>query len=236
MKREKEEKFIREILNSLAGKLEGFYMVGGTALSLFYFKHRFSFDIDFFTRNFDFKKIDKITGYLKEKFSLEILQKMEEENKAKVIVYEVKYRNLKTKVDFVEDFFELLKPINIVNGIPVASLQDIYLRKIYAICGFWKEEDIVGRDKIVGGREEAKDFFDLYFLSSTFLPLSKFVNLYPSKVIKENLIIWFRTYDRFKIKSGLADLKTNHEIDYSLMEKHFKKEIEKIIESEVDFI
>ena len=80
----KEENFIREILKSLAWKLEDFYMVGGTALSLFYFHHRFSFDIDFFTRNFDFKKIDKITGYLKEKFSLEILQKMEEQNKAKV--------------------------------------------------------------------------------------------------------------------------------------------------------
>ena len=236
MKREKEEKFIREILNSLAGKLEGFYMVGGTALSLFYFKHRFSFDIDFFTPNFDFKKIEKLISYLKGRFSLEILQKIDEKDKARVIVYEVGYRSLKTKVDFVEDFFELLKPINIVNGIPVASLEDIYLRKIYAVCGFSKEEDIAGKSRIVGGREEAKDFFDLYFLSSTFLPLSEFVNLYPNKVIKENLIIWFRTYDRFKIKSGLADLKTNHEIDYSLMEKHFKKEIEKIIEREVDFI
>lgn len=233
---EREEKFIKEILEYLKWKLEGFYMVGGTALSLFYFKHRFSFDIDFFTRNFNFEKINRTINSLKEKFSIEILQKIEEEEKAKVIVYEVKYRDLKTKVDFIEDFFELLKPINIVNGIPVASLEDIYLRKIYAVCGFGREKDIIGKDKIVGGREEAKDFFDLYFLSSTFLPLSEFINLYPNKVVKENLIIWFRTYDRFKIKSGLVDLKTNHEIDYSLMEKHFKKEIEKIIEREVDFI
>jgi hypothetical protein len=231
-----EEKYIKEILNLLSGKVNNFYLVGGTALSLFYLRHRYSFDIDFFTNDFDFKKIEGILNCLKERFYLKILQRFEKEGMAKILLCEIKYKGKKIKIDFVEDFFKFINPVNIINGIPVASLEDIYLRKIYSICGFWKKDDITGKREIIGGREEGKNIFDLYFLSSTFTPLSEFVYKYCDRVIIENLVIWFRKYDRFKIKSEISDLKTEHKIDYYKIERHFKEEIDKIIEKEVDFI
>jgi len=232
-----EEKYIKKIFKNLSGKIDNFYIVGGTALSMFYFKHRYSFDIDFFTNSFDFKEIERVLSYLKEKgIPSKIIQRIEKRGMARYVLCELKFNGKKIKVDFVEDFLKLIKPVNIINGIPVASLEDIYLRKIYSVCGLWKKEDITGKEEIFGGREEGKDIFDLYFLSSTFIPLSEFVFKYCDKVIIENLIVWFRKYDRFKIKSGISDLKTKHKIDYYKIEKHFKNEIDKIIEKEVDFI
>ena len=45
------------VLAFLAEKALDFYLVGGTALSKFYFHHRESYDLDFFTRKFDSNQI-----------------------------------------------------------------------------------------------------------------------------------------------------------------------------------
>ena len=136
------------------------------------------------------------------------------------------------KIDFVQDSYKLIKQLRIINGIPVASLEDIYFRKINAIAGDVEVTDIIGAKMTVGGRQEAKDFYDLYCLSSTFSPLYKFAGKYCDSVRKEALIRWFRTYDRMQIKTGLLELKTDKNLDYKLMEKHFKKQIDRLIEKE----
>lgn len=41
-----------KVLKLFTGKMEDFYLAGGTALSRFYFNHRISYDLDFFTRSF----------------------------------------------------------------------------------------------------------------------------------------------------------------------------------------
>ena len=51
---------IYRALKILSGRMEGFYLAGGTALSLFYFQHRDSYDIDFFTNDFSRKRIEDI--------------------------------------------------------------------------------------------------------------------------------------------------------------------------------
>lgn len=230
-------KNIERILEIFAGKLRGFYLVGGTALSLFYFKHRISEDLDFFTQKFNFKKIERIMGNLKKReIKVDLLEQLNEKGRMKIVVYNVIFKKRKIKIDFVEDFVPLLKKVKIINGIPVASLEDIYLRKIFTVTGTGSIEDLTGKKQIIGGREEAKDFYDIYFLSTTFMPISEFVSKFCNKFIAQNLIRWFSTYDRFRIKSGLSDLKTNHKLDFKVMEKHLKDEIDKIIEREVDFI
>ena len=42
----------KTVLKALSGRMDNFYLAGGTALSLFYFQHRLSVDLDFFTQNF----------------------------------------------------------------------------------------------------------------------------------------------------------------------------------------
>ena len=81
---------------------------------------------------------------------------------------------------------------------------------------------------MVGGRQEAKDFYDLYFLSTKLIPLSEFVSDQPS-MIKEGLIHWYRSFDRDSMKSGLLDLITKDPVDYRVINEHFEKEIEKIL-------
>ena len=52
------------VLRLLAGHMDGFYLVGGTALSREYLHHRESYDLDFFTRAYSARKIESIVRLL----------------------------------------------------------------------------------------------------------------------------------------------------------------------------
>lgn len=223
-------------LKKLANKLGDFYLAGGTALSLFYFQHRESYDLDFFTKNFSRLKIEEIMSGLSRDMGLAI-ELSGEQNKqgfARMMVYFLKIDdNSSLKIDFVEDVYKLLKPLKEIDGISILAIEDIYLRKILTACGSVTTVDSVGRNSFIGGRQEAKDFFDLYFLSKTFMPLSSFVNEYCQQPQKESIIIWFRTYDRFEMKTGLLEIITNKKVTFQEMELHFREETEKIIAAEL---
>ena len=105
--------------------------------------------------------------------------------------------------------------------------------KLYAVCGSIQGVDALGREEVLGGRISAKDFYDLYFLSHTFMSLSKFIGEYGNIIMIEGLIRWFRKYDRMAMMDGVLDLDTSAGPDYKKMEAHFKKEINKIIESQL---
>ena len=223
-------------LKKLANKLEDFYLAGGTALSLFYFKHRESYDLDFFTKDFSRAKIEEIMSGLSEdmELAIELSGEQDKQGFARMMVYSLKIDdNNSLKIDFVEDVYKLLKPLKEFDGIPILAIEDIYLRKILTASGSIAAVDSIGRSAFVGGRQEAKDFFDLYFLSKTFMPLSSFVNEYCQQPQKESIIIWFRTYDRLKMKTGLLEIMTNKKVTFLEMEHHFKDEVEKIIAAEL---
>ncbi len=225
-----------ETLKKLANKLEGFYLAGGTALSLFYFNHRESYDLDFFSKDFSRERIEILMSGLAKDMGLKI-ELLAEQNKqgfARMLVFSLKIdKNSSLKIDFVEDVYKLLEPLRKVDGVPILAIQDIYFRKILTACGSIGSIDETGRKSFVGGRQEAKDFFDLYFLSNTFMSLSNFVNRYCREAQKESIIIWYRTYDRLEMKTGLLEIITDKNISFQEMERHFKEEIEKIIAAEI---
>ncbi len=224
------------VLKSLAHRIDDFYLAGGTALSLFYFQHRKSLDLDFFTHNFAQLRVKEIIGYLKKDLRTEVKLLRQNLNgpKVKVAIYNIYFTSRDTlKIDFVEDVLELIKAPNIVGGINILSLEDIYLRKVHAVAGSISTFDEIGREKFLGGRIEAKDFFDLYFLSHTFRPLSDFVGSYCNATIKEGLINWFNSFDRMDMMDGVLSLDTDKKIDFKKLEKHFKEEIDKIIERQL---
>ena len=232
-------KYINKTLECLSGKIDDFYLAGGTALSLFYFNHRFSQDLDFFTKAFSVLKIrntvELLNGELKKR--VELLSSQTKKDKVRIQVFLVKIgKSASLKIDFVEDYVKLLKPLKTINGINVLSLEDIYIRKIFAISGTAHILDGTGRKISTGGRQEAKDFYDLYCLSNTFINISDFLFKYGSPVILEAIIRWYRGYDRLKIKSGLLDLETRRKVDYAEIERHFKKQINRIIQKEVNLI
>jgi hypothetical protein len=223
-------------LKQLANKLEGFYLAGGTALSLFYFQHRESYDLDFFTKDFSRTKIEILMSDLSKDIGLKAVLQGEVDKKgfAGMLVYALIIdEDNSLKIDFVGDVNKILEPLSIVDGIPILSKQDIYFRKILTACGSMPTVDSSGRNVFVGGRQEAKDFFDLYFLSKTYMSLSNFVAEYCQQPQKESIIVWFRSYDRLEIKAGLTEIKTDKQISFFEMEHHFKDEVDKIIAAEI---
>lgn len=225
-----------KILEGLAGKLKGFYLAGGTALSLFYFQHRESYDLDFFTKEFSAERIDGIIRNVNCAVNLksELIAEQNKPGFAKIRVYSLAAgKDDVLKIDFIEDIYKLLKPLKSIDGVPVLSIEDIYFRKIIAACGSIPALDITGRKVFTGGRQEAKDFFDLYFLSNTFMPLSGFAVKYCTQPQIESVVIWYRTYDRTAIKLGAGEIVTDKKIDFAVMERHFRLEVEQLIKQEI---
>jgi predicted nucleotidyltransferase component of viral defense system len=225
-----------QVLQSLAGQIDDFYLVGGTALSLFYFDHRESEDLDFFTKNFSPERVVQIIDYLKNKLSAVIDLKadnLSDTNQIKVMVYNLQMEGRVIKLDFVEDVLPLIHPFQRKNGVNVLSVEDIYLKKIYAVGGFAVGLNEVGRIKFEGGRQKAKDLFDLYYLSKEFLNLSEFVRRYCDQPRKEAVIRWFRKFDRVEIKMDLTDIKTREKVEFRDMDRHFKEEVDRILLEEI---
>lgn len=228
----------QRVLKSLAGKIDDFYLAGGTALSAYYFHHRESVDLDFFTHKFAKLRIEEVAGLISQGTNKKIELSGQElrKNMVKIAVYNlvIDKRGTILKIDFVEDYIKLIKPLKLINGINILSLEDIFLRKLFAITGTSAEEDMTGRRIAKGGRQEAKDFYDLFCLSQIFMRLSDFADKYGNPLIREAIIRWFRTYDRFNIKTGLLELNLKKSLDYNEIERHFTHEVDKLIEQEVD--
>lgn len=237
MKKVKIAQYQQAVLKVLSGQISEFYLAGGTALSLFYFQHRLSVDLDFFTPKLSYKRVKEIIAYLQKYLKckeIKLAAQNLERDKTKMLIYNIHFTADDTlKVDFVEDIFDLIKETKIVEGVKILSLEDIYIRKVFAIAGVVKTIDDVGQTQFIGGRTAAKDFYDLYFLSHVFMPLSQFVKKYCDAAAMEALIRWFKTYDRMTMASGILEIDTEKNIDAKSMEKHFAKEISKIIEQQI---
>ena len=234
MDKEKQILKIRDrALGLLKNKINDFALGGGTALSLFYFHHRESYDLDFFTKSFSETRIKAVIKELSSALGKEIRIKgrLEAPNKAKILIFQVTGG---LKIDFIEDVFRHFETQTMVNGIPVLSKESIYLRKIYAACGIIETQSDTGQQVFIGGRQEAKDYFDLYYLSSTFMPLSQFVGRFCDPSERERVIVWFRRYDRMRMINGLLDIRTDQTPDTRAIEKHFSLEVDKTIKAEIN--
>ena len=224
------------VLRKLAGKIDDFSLGGGTALSRFYFKHRESYDLDFFTKSFSTKRIKEVVGELSEVTGYRIDLKAQQlsDDMAKILIYEIEIADqIFLKIDFIEDLYKVVGKTNVVNGIPLFSKEDIYFRKIYAACGSFAIINDIRKKQFKGGRQDAKDYFDIYYLSSTFKPLSDFVEEYCDNSQIESVIIWYRSFNRMEMTTGLLEIKTDKNIGLRQIDQHIGKQIEKIVSQRI---
>ena len=195
-----EQKKVAEIVTK---KFKEYYLTGGTALS-FYFDHRFSEDLDFFSQEYRKEELDRIMNFISKETGFNFKLEAEQDD-PKLIPMKVYYLELKKgnilKIDFVQDFEKNIKKIK--NG--VHSIEDIYYRKISAAMGRIKREDATGRI-IHAGRQSVKDLFDLYYLSKHHQALSEFFFEYFSYDKAESIIAWYRGFNRMNLKVELLDL------------------------------
>lgn len=179
----------KEILRVVAASYPQVYLVGGTAVSLLY-HHRTSEDLDFFTQEYSKRLHQEITADIKRETGYPYAL-IEEELRKKYVpmaVYEFEVgKGVILKVDFVEDVTELIKPRG-TNGI--ASIEDIYCRKILAAIGWEKGKSRVGK-VLAGGRQKTKDLFDIFCLSSKVGPLSDWFPKYFDRSAYERLAAWY---------------------------------------------
>lgn len=144
-------------------ELASFSLVGGTALSLVY-GHRISIDLDLFS---DIKFDQNIViNALRQKFT-------------EGFIYEGEFNHFgifcfveNVKVDLVPYIHPLIRPIQVIDGIRMFSLEDIAAMKIQAILG----------------RGKKKDFWDIAELFKHF-KLKEIIAFYKEKFPSQMLLI-----------------------------------------------
>lgn len=134
----KKNKFLRD----------NFYFTGGTALSVFYYGHRLSDDLDFFNeREFSPDKIIKFMKDWSKQYKFEFkLRRFQEIGRLDFSLNFGKQRIL--RLDFSHYPYKRVKKSKNFDGLIVDSLVDIGANKFMSIIQ----------------RTEVKDFVDLYFL------------------------------------------------------------------------
>jgi hypothetical protein len=167
-------------------ELSDFFMVGGTALSLL-IGHRISIDVDLFTEN-DFDAAS-LSYYLEQHYQMTDI---------KVIGNGVFGFINNIKIDIIAHKYSLVKPLIKVEGIRMASLEDIGAMKLNAI---------------VGNGNRLKDFVDMFYLlefKSFKLLGEAYEEKYPNMNIQiaGNSLLYFNDIDHsvpVKLMSGTVE-------------------------------
>ncbi len=143
-----------ELLKGIQGQafLKDFYLVGGTALSLYY-GHRVSVDLDFFTEK-EFET-NLLVEALKEKYPVKILSQAKNS-------LTIDIRSVKT--DFIRHNYPVLNSIQEKEGIKMASVQDIAAMKFNSTMN----------------RGSKKDFYDIFELLKHF-SLEELISFHSKK-------------------------------------------------------
>lgn len=196
------------VLSFFSKETRAFALAGGTALELYYLHHRFSADLDFFSPEYNLSEIDTLVSvfekYVHKKIHLE--SEFIAGGKAKVRFYTIPVKGSERplKIDFVEDVLFDEPAIKEIEGVRVYSAENIYFQKIVAVGGTQSEIDEVGR-RIMGGRKEARDIFDVYMLSKNIQPLHLFLHSVPTP-LQKGIVHWYRTFSRQELKLALLDM------------------------------
>lgn len=152
-------------------------LCGGTALSRCWLDHRVSFDLDFFLpEGFEAGKLAmtlKSAGV-----AFETLDIVDDLRKANQLHGYAIHQGQRLKVSFVEDaYFNVYPAIEKFFGRLTVRTEDVaglYHRKLRTVAGGG-----AAGDSFQGGRQKARDLFDLYVLSQAVMPVKPFMATLP---------------------------------------------------------
>ncbi len=218
----------KQVLKVFSKAAKDFALAGGTALELYYLQHRFSVDLDFFSKKYNPSEIDDlVTAFRKsmnQKIHLEAEFKAGGRARVRFYTFPVQGSSRPLKIDFVEDVLFDKPTIQKREGVRVYSVQNIYYQKIAAVSGTVPLVDEVGRE-VIEGRKEARDVFDIYQLSQKIQPLHKFLKSVPA-AWQRGMVHWYRTFARQELKLALLDLDIyDKEFDAKEMIAYLEQEI-----------
>lgn len=149
----KDQQIILDVVKNNEFFRSSFYFTGGTALSAFYLKHRYSDDLDFFSQErFDQQIIFTLVQDWSRKYKFSIKSSRFAEV---VYIFNLLFENkISLKVDFAYYPYQQLEKSSIpkLGDFRIDSLLDIATNKLLTISQ----------------RYDVKDFVDLYFLLQKF--------------------------------------------------------------------
>ncbi|MBL7137441.1 MAG: nucleotidyl transferase AbiEii/AbiGii toxin family protein [Bacteroidales bacterium] len=150
-----------ELIKSLQSKpyLQGFHLVGGTALAL-YLGHRKSIDIDLFS-NFDFDS-SELLEQIHQDFSYQLFHTAS--NTLKGCIGNI-------NVDILAHRYKVIVEPNVIQGIRLLSERDIIAMKLNAIST---------------SGQRSKDFIDIFYLLNKF-NIRQMLDFYTEKYNQQNV-------------------------------------------------
>lgn len=152
-------------------------LCGGTALSRCWLQHRVSYDLDFFLPR-GFQVIPFSTSLKRGGIVLEVTGITDDPYKANQLHGFIVHAGEPLKVSFIEDsYFDVYPSVQASFGSLVVNTEEIaglYHRKLRTVSGRLSEGS-----EVVGGRQTARDLFDLYVLSQEYMPIRKFIATLP---------------------------------------------------------
>lgn len=152
-------------------------LCGGTALSRCWMKHRLSYDLDFFLP-YGFRAADMSAAIKKAGIVYETKDIVDDPRKANQLHGYVIQAGQRLKVSFVEDaYFETFPTVEKAFGsltVRTEGIPGLYHRKLRTVAGSGAEGD-----SFEGGRQKARDLFDLHVLSVRFQPIREFMDSLP---------------------------------------------------------
>ena len=153
-------------------------LCGGTALARFWLDHRLSFDLDFFLPE-GFRARDLGVALSAAGIAFETQDLVDDPRRANQLHGYLRHEGQGLKVSFIEDgyfslFPAILKPLGAL-AVNTECIEGLYHRKLRTVCGHATAGDV----SFDGGRQTARDVFDLYVLSQAVMPLRPFMASLP---------------------------------------------------------
>lgn len=153
-------------------------LCGGTALARFWLDHRISYDLDFFLPE-GFRAGELARAFKQGGIQIEVVDLVDDLKKANQLHGYIQLDGVESiKVSFIEDaYFTVYPGIKKSLGgqkIVTESIDGLYHRKLRTVAGGASEGEVV-----IGGRQTARNLFDLYVLSKAHAPLLAFIQTVP---------------------------------------------------------
>ena len=186
-------------------------LCGGTALARFWLGHRVSYDLDFFLPE-GFRAAEIAVALKKSGIGFETKDIVDDPKKANQLHGYVLHEGQRLKVSFIEDAYfnfypGVLKPLGRLTVL-TEEVPGLYHRKLRTVAGSGAEGD-----SFEGGRQKARDLFDLYVLSTSFMPIKHFLSSlsypFPADAFDNGLVNmpWFDLMD--ELEEIICDSKWN---------------------------
>ena len=193
-------------------QLSGAKLCGGTALSRCWLGHRVSYDLDFFLPE-GFNAGRLAVALKRAGVDFEARDLVDSLDKANQLHGDVLLEGQRLKVSFMEDaYFSLFPVLEAAMGVCTVrteAVHGLYHRKLRTVSGH-----AAHGDSFEGGRQKARDLFDLYVLSQMVMPIRPFMAslpyAFPSAAFDNGLasMPWFELMD--ELDEIICDPKWTH--------------------------